>query len=296
MPNRETIFCIHPISGSCAYYNLLAACLGNRFNLYAIESTSADRFISIDEYAKCYIDLIHSKLRNTNFCLLGWSMGGAIAFEMARQLAEKENNIVDVVLIDAYTTNCLPAFEAMDADEFYYHTINMFSSAVSHLGAEVIPWYTKYIIMLISNMNLSLNSIALMAKTMGLKNLKSIMYHLKNNLNCSTQSIELVRQLISFAKSRKLMPVSINVEELIAKYTLLVYRVDASKLYKVGYFPGRVILFKAQSGYKNRKNESHWRPYCNNLLEYCMPNTHYNFLNSKKSIAFINNVIQEQIA
>ena len=99
-------FCVHPIGGQVACYMELAKHLGAGQPFYGLQAPLAGEpegiAMSIEEMARLYC---HEILRVQNegpYFLGGWSMGGWIAFEMARQLKVSGRTVALLALFDTY--------------------------------------------------------------------------------------------------------------------------------------------------------------------------------------------------
>lgn len=97
-------FGIHPSSGQVGCYAELSVHLGPAQPFYAVEAPGlngrAGTASSIEQLARSYISLLRKVQSKGPYCLLGYSMGGAIAFEMARQMRNEGETIRALVLID----------------------------------------------------------------------------------------------------------------------------------------------------------------------------------------------------
>lgn len=100
---KQPFFCVHPAGGSVLCYVDLARLLERPFyglqaeSLYAPESTDT----SLEEMAARYISALQSVQPQGPYLLGGWSLGGVVAFEMARQLTAQGQKIAQLVLIDS---------------------------------------------------------------------------------------------------------------------------------------------------------------------------------------------------
>ena len=99
------LYLIHPGSGGCEVYQGLAEqlaqyyhCIGiNNYNIYA-----ADKIDNIELLAQGYLNRIQGHIiEQKNVVLLGWSLGGLIAMEMAAQLEAKGYRQIRVYLLDS---------------------------------------------------------------------------------------------------------------------------------------------------------------------------------------------------
>jgi amino acid adenylation domain-containing protein len=99
---HSPFFCIHPIGGQVFCYNELSRELGLEqpfYGLQALPSVSAE---TIEQMASIYIREIRQVQQHGPYFLSGWSMGGLIAFEMARQLKEEGEFVALLALFDTY--------------------------------------------------------------------------------------------------------------------------------------------------------------------------------------------------
>ncbi|MES2933180.1 MAG: amino acid adenylation domain-containing protein [Pseudomonadota bacterium] len=103
------IFCIHPYGGHTTGYVDLMRCLGHDQPVYGIqarglqgESAPLQR---IEEMAADYIGLIKSRQSSGPYNLVGHSMGGCIAYEMAQQLRQSGDEVALLALLDSRAQN-----------------------------------------------------------------------------------------------------------------------------------------------------------------------------------------------
>lgn len=99
------LFCVHPISGSAYAYAGLVDFLGPDQPIYGIEATGFDDdqppLRSLPELSADYSSMLLDFRSDQDLLLLGWSMGGVIAFDMARRLSSVGAKVRRVILIDA---------------------------------------------------------------------------------------------------------------------------------------------------------------------------------------------------
>jgi amino acid adenylation domain-containing protein len=77
---------------------------------------------SVEEVAATYVQLIHQVQPKGPYTLLGWCIGGALAFEVAQQLKQRGEEVALLVLIDSWAPGYLrrmPRFNAVLADRSY---------------------------------------------------------------------------------------------------------------------------------------------------------------------------------
>jgi amino acid adenylation domain-containing protein len=104
--SRKPFYLVHPVGGTIFCYQALAHWLGARHPVYAFQSRGLNGNLishsSIPEMAEAYVDELIAFDQAQSYCLGGWSMGGAIAFEMARQLVDRGMQVDLLALIDSY--------------------------------------------------------------------------------------------------------------------------------------------------------------------------------------------------
>ncbi|WP_164018210.1 non-ribosomal peptide synthetase, partial [Pyxidicoccus trucidator] len=99
-------FCVHPVGGNVLAYAELARLLGPDQPFYGLQARGLDGVTppaeSVEEMAAGYVKAIRSVQPSGPYRLGGWSMGGVIAYEMARQLRVSGEQVALVTLIDSY--------------------------------------------------------------------------------------------------------------------------------------------------------------------------------------------------
>ncbi|AOX02683.1 non-ribosomal peptide synthetase [Moorena producens PAL-8-15-08-1] len=104
--NQPPLFCIHPVGGNVLCYAELARHLAQDYPVYGLQSLGLDGqqqpLTSVEEMASDYIEAIQQIQPQGPYHLIGWSMGGVIAYEMAQQLQAKNTPVALLTLIDSY--------------------------------------------------------------------------------------------------------------------------------------------------------------------------------------------------
>ena len=98
-------FCVHPIGGQVLCYADLVRELGTKRPFYGLQSpssASAGPLETIEEMAALYIQEIRRAQPSGPYLLGGWSMGGLVAYEMARQLQQQGETIGLLAMFDTY--------------------------------------------------------------------------------------------------------------------------------------------------------------------------------------------------
>jgi thioesterase domain-containing protein/acyl carrier protein len=125
---RPPFFWVHPAGGDVLCYALLARHLGTEQPVYGIQARGFARDEEppsrIEEMAALYIDEIRRLQPAGPYFLGGWSLGGAVAFEMARQLRALGESVALLAVVDGAPHNNIEeagdeSGEAQDSDAHY---------------------------------------------------------------------------------------------------------------------------------------------------------------------------------
>lgn len=99
------LYCVHPTGGSATWYIPLARALPPGPPVHAFQARGLvgglDPY-TVPEIAANYVAEISRREESGSRCLLGWSMGGNIALEMAAQIAARGDRPATLVLIEPY--------------------------------------------------------------------------------------------------------------------------------------------------------------------------------------------------
>ncbi|MDF5755248.1 non-ribosomal peptide synthetase [Spongiactinospora sp. TRM90649] len=97
------LFCVHPSDGSVLAYAPLREICGPDQPVLGLQGEtgpqSADA--SVESTAEKYVELVQAAWPSGPVQLLGWSFGGLIAFEMARQLEARGRTVMPLILLDS---------------------------------------------------------------------------------------------------------------------------------------------------------------------------------------------------
>lgn len=287
----DIVFCIHPVSGEVVYYQDLAKIFQPKFSVYGIKSlmleNNATMFQPIEDIAAEYIKIIRECMGEKPYSLIGWSMGGIIAFEMGKQLALSHKNPSAMVLLDTYEPTLLPSFRDMDMEEFYYHLTRMLHSGAEIVRGKNLINYQKLLLTAVIKLKFSLSFIEKVFALIGLKNLKNDLWLLKNNLENPNASREPILEWLSFGRRHHLIPEKISESEILSHYQAMRSYMAAYKNYKIGYYDGNIIFVQSKYGYKHYTNKNDWKPFCKSVKNYIALTDHYHVVYDKKSLQFL---------
>lgn len=104
--SKTPFFCIHPVGGNILCYMELARYFGPDRPFYGLQAAevkgNGNGFTRIEDLAAHYLQAIRAVQPAGPYLLGGWSFGGVVAFEMARQLKEQSQQAAHVVLLDSW--------------------------------------------------------------------------------------------------------------------------------------------------------------------------------------------------
>ncbi|RUR17675.1 amino acid adenylation domain-containing protein [Legionella sp. km535] len=104
--NKSNMYLIHPGAGGCEVYTSLANMLKDTYDCYGIESYNLynkTKITTLNKLANKYLKELTPyapSLYDNQWNLLGWSLGGQIAMEMAVILEKKGYTNINVFLLD----------------------------------------------------------------------------------------------------------------------------------------------------------------------------------------------------
>ena len=129
VPMRKTghgvpLFCVHPPAGTVTCYAALATSLGNVRPVYGLQAPGLEEgqqpLQSIEDYATLYLKTLQDQGFEGPYHILGWSAGGLIAYEMARQLAEQERQAGLLSLVDTGVISLMQDNKDASEDHLLY--------------------------------------------------------------------------------------------------------------------------------------------------------------------------------
>jgi len=98
------LFLIHPIGGHVLCYAALARAMRDKVRLYALQSPGTwdarEPLQSVQAQAAYYADAIEAVMPQGPLNVGGWSYGGVVAYELARELRKRGRELQNVFLLD----------------------------------------------------------------------------------------------------------------------------------------------------------------------------------------------------
>jgi len=111
--SKSPFFCVHDVGGGVLVYRDLARRLGPDQPVYGLQAQGLDGKRPcrrrVEGMAAQYIEEIRRVQPEGPYYLGGLSFGGVVAFEMARQLRDQNQEVALVALLDTFPTNYKPS-------------------------------------------------------------------------------------------------------------------------------------------------------------------------------------------
>jgi thioesterase domain-containing protein/acyl carrier protein len=112
---RTPTFWVHPVGGNVLCYAELARHLGPGRPFHALRATGLDGreppLDSVEEMARRYVEQVRAVQPEGPYLLGGWSLGGAVAFEMAHELRRQGQEVAQLILLDSFAPSGSPTPE-----------------------------------------------------------------------------------------------------------------------------------------------------------------------------------------
>ncbi|MEV1143557.1 condensation domain-containing protein [Micromonospora sp. NPDC049799] len=101
-PGAPLVVFVHAASGSVLPFYEVAQRLRTEFAVYALQSLPDDPAVTIEEIAARYVAAVDAVRGVAPVVLAGWSMGGCVAVEMARQWLLRGERVAATLLLDTW--------------------------------------------------------------------------------------------------------------------------------------------------------------------------------------------------
>jgi amino acid adenylation domain-containing protein len=139
--DRVPFVCVHPAGGNIHSYLELAKLLGAEQPFYGVQARGLEKdeqpITNIEEMAALYVQELLMVQPEGPYLLGGWSFGGLVAFEMARQLRERGAEVKLVALIDSVVESPLEKADLSDSALLAYFAADVAGSSAESLASEL---------------------------------------------------------------------------------------------------------------------------------------------------------------
>lgn len=135
--NKTPIFCVHPVGGGVIGFKPLSDLVDNNHPFYAFQARGLYEGVkpvgSIHEMAKLYLRSLMQVWPRGPVLLSGYSFGGLVAFEMARQLTEMGRDVLNVMVLDGAAPVCSEGWIDENKDQLFSMDNGKWLIMVAHL-------------------------------------------------------------------------------------------------------------------------------------------------------------------
>jgi non-ribosomal peptide synthase protein (TIGR01720 family) len=139
-PPAAPLFCPHPVTGRVTGYQPLTAKLEGQRAVFGLQCRSfADpewRDASLAEMADAYLAALLRQQPTGPYHLLGWSLGGSLALELAARLEARGQTVAFLGLVDCY----VPGTEIPEDDSRHPHARARLGEHLRLLVPELSTW------------------------------------------------------------------------------------------------------------------------------------------------------------
>ncbi|MEH1970259.1 amino acid adenylation domain-containing protein [Nostoc sp.] len=140
--SKPPFFCIHGLGGEVLCFRELALHLGTEQPFYGLQPQGLDGkhpfHTRVEDMAAHYIQEIQTLQPHGPYFLGGYSFGGTVAFEMARQLQEQGEQVGILVMLDS----CRPGYSwrVSFLKRVFLHLNNMVQQGSIYLWQRAVKW------------------------------------------------------------------------------------------------------------------------------------------------------------
>jgi phthiocerol/phenolphthiocerol synthesis type-I polyketide synthase E len=128
------LFLVHPVGGGVTAYHDLAKYLSSELPVYALQNHDSGSKetapLSIEEMGAHYVAAIRAIRPEGPYLLGGSSMGGTVAFEMARQLGEQGREVALVAMLDT-PARVIPHMRGLETYSALAVELNLMASIIA---------------------------------------------------------------------------------------------------------------------------------------------------------------------
>lgn len=292
---KHILFCIHPIGGSVISYAKLANMLSPYFTVYGIQALNFHKnnlkFNNIEDMAAHYLLQINKFNSTQSHGLLGWSMGGLIALEMANQLSYQNKATPLLALIDVQDYKVFPSIDNIDLKFIINYIIETVANETDNGLNSFLTKKNKILLSLLKILPFNTISIPMLLnlffnKTPGLeyKQFPKHLKYLQLDLT-STDPRQFPAELwINFLKRNHILS-EMNTNELANFYEIYRFNFYATLAYRAKNYANDVVFLDST---KQTIANDHDLLFTN-ARKIKLPGTHFNIMRNDKALRIISN-------
>lgn len=139
--SKPPLFFVHPIGGNILCYVELARAAGTARPFHALQAPGLNGecapFTRVEDLAAHYLRAVRSVQPQGPYCIGGWSFGGVVAFEMARQLQADGDEVDRLALLDSRAPAASGWAKGLSEDDGTRLLVEFFSDLCRMAGTAV---------------------------------------------------------------------------------------------------------------------------------------------------------------
>jgi enterobactin synthetase component F len=139
----KPVHMIHAIDGHLFAYLSLIKAIPGTFPIHGIRAAGLAHgekpIDSVAALARSYVELIGNTVQSQDVTLVGWSFGGLVAFEMARQLALAGRPVRRLIMLDTHLPHPQMKAENEAALQEHFRELSAFSQADHQVPEDGLP-------------------------------------------------------------------------------------------------------------------------------------------------------------
>lgn len=290
---NKKIYCIHPLGGEISCYNAIARILKTDFTVFGIRANrfDTDTGLTISDFASVYSSQINKMRPSSPISLIGWSMGGIIAFDMLRHLETLQIKVDKIILIDTYTPQHLFDMSLMDNDELIYHLLRLSYASSRETTALKLSIAMKATLWILIRININSRTLCKIATLFGFKNLNEDLDAFKKNIVNPDNEIHPIPKWVDIGRKLGAIPPALSNEDIFAAYNQVRLEMYAYKNFQLQFAEKTINFIKSTEGYQNKKNNSDWIRYCKKVLTNEVKTNHYNIIYDSNTMKIIKSIM-----
>ena len=277
-------------------YRDLADSLKENYSVYGVQSPKLDdgsiACQDIESLSHYYLQKVKEIQPEGPYVFLGWSIGGLIAFEMAKQASENGEMVDKLILLDTYD---YPIATNIN-DNMLLSLLLIMILNNEYLMTETHSWRISLVSSLMKYFKPTLNHPNLLLQLLGFKKTGLTAERIKSDIEKAKHDLFSLDPL-SFPIlewmdiGRKMGFISADIDD---KQVMLFYHVFRDNFYmSEHYLPGLYngnIIYIAAAEHKS----NNWQAHCKTLKTYVLPTNHYKMIKDKNSLSFIRKILNKK--
>ncbi|WP_369345680.1 non-ribosomal peptide synthetase [Caldalkalibacillus mannanilyticus] len=166
---KFNVFCFPPGGGYGLSYLDMAQLLENQYVVYGLDFIEN---LDYEQMLEQYVDLILTVQDQSPFVFLGYSIGGNLAFEVAKVMEKKGYEVSDIIMVDIDRRNTFLEFTPEQLDELVESLVEGVEEHYANPMRRQINAYLNYVSQLINSGEVQADIHGLVARHIQIENTK----------------------------------------------------------------------------------------------------------------------------